>query len=101
MVIRTRQEPGLEVYGDGEHIIAMDQMQLELLAAFLGMVKLGHRPYQQAAMRLLDAIEEITDDVDFCSYALAEIEPVLEVHDPNTFDIIAQYDADHVIEIIV
>ena len=101
MVIRTRDLPGPDIYGDGEHIIAMDQMQLELLAAFLGMVKLGQRPYQEAAMRLLETIEEITDDVDFCSYALGEIEPILEIHDPDTFDITAQYGPEHIIEFIV
>ena len=100
-MIRTRPSSADMIAGDGEFLIAISQDELTLLGALLGMVRLGHRPYQQAAMNLLDAIEDITDDQEFCSTALADVQPLLEVREPITFDIIGSYDDTHIIEIIV
>jgi hypothetical protein len=89
------------IVGDGEFLIAISQDELTLLGALLGMVRLGQRQYQVAAMNLLDALEDITDDQEFSSAALADVQPILEVRDPATFDIIASYDDTHIIEFIV
>jgi hypothetical protein len=89
------------IVGDGEFLIAMSRDELTLLGALLGMVRLGQRPYQVAAMNLLDALEDITDNQDFSSDALADVQPLLEVREPVTFDIIGSYDDTHIIEIIV
>jgi hypothetical protein len=89
------------IVGDGEYVIAMSIEEITLIGALLGMVKLGQRPYQVAAMHLLDALEDVTADVDFSSNALADVEPILEVRDPNTFDIIARYDDTHIFEFAV
>jgi hypothetical protein len=99
-VIRTRPSEDL-IVGDGEYVIAMSIEEITLLGALLGMVKLGQRPYQVAAMNLLDALEDITDDQDFSTNALADVQPILEVRDPNTFDIIANYDDTHIFEFVV
>jgi hypothetical protein len=99
-VIRTRPSEDV-IVGDGEFLIAMSQDELTLLGALLGMVKLGQRQYQVAAMNLLDALEDITDNQDFSSDALADVQPILEVRDPNTFDIIANYDDTHIFEFVV
>jgi len=104
MTIRTRANP-LDmtdmVVGHGPHIIAMSDEQLELLAALLGMVKLGSvRPHQIAALELLDSIETLTDDPDYPSRALALIQPMLEVYD-DQYTMVRRYDADYNFEIIV
>lgn len=102
-MIRTRKDPAddINIVGTGDFVMALDIAQLELLGALLGMVKLGHSPYQQAALEMLDMLEELTGDDEFTSYALGEVMPVIEIHDGDSFDVIATYDDDHIIEIIV
>ncbi len=100
-MIRTRPTQEDEIAGVGEFKIAMSFEELVLISSFLGMVKLGVRPYQQAAMNLIDAIEELTADQDFTSFALSEIQPVLEVRDPSTFDIVGEFTDDHIFEFVV
>jgi hypothetical protein len=102
-MIRTREHLDFDENtpcGKGPHVIAITDAELELIAAFCGMVKLGHRPYQAAAMKLIDTIEELTGDVDFTSYALAEIEPVLEVRDDN-YNLIETYDSSDIFAFVV
>lgn len=103
-MIRTRpnfgdSEPA--VFGSGQYTIAITQEQLELIAAFTGMIKLGARPYENAAFDLLTTIEELTGDVDFPSYAINEIQPTLRVRDPNDLSIIEAFDADTIVEFLV
>ena len=100
-MIRSRPSIKDFIAGDGEFLIAMSREEITLIGALLGMVKLGHRQYQQAAMSILDALEEVTDDEDFSLTALLDVQPTLEVRDPQTFDVIAQYGNDHVFEINV
>lgn len=89
------------IAGDGEYLIAMTHDEITLIGALLGMVKLGHRPYQVAALNIMDALEEITLDEDFTTTALMDVRPVLEVRDSNTLDVIAMYDDDYIFEMIV
>jgi len=102
-MIRTRKDPAdeIEIVGTGNFIMALDTDQLELMGALLGMVKLGPAPYQQAALKLLNYLEELSGDSEFSSYALGEVMPVLEVRDSDSFDIIAIYDDDHIFEFVV
>lgn len=100
-MIKTRPTPEIQIAGDGEFLIAFSQDELTLLGALLGMVKLGHRRYEQAALNIIDALEEITLDSDFTLTCLEDIQPTLEVRDPVTLDIIAEYDDTHLFEISV
>jgi hypothetical protein len=100
-MIRTRPSTLDMIVGDGEFLIAMSQDEITLIGALLGLVKLGHKQYEQAAMNILEALEEITDDSEFCNTALADVQPVIDIRDPQTFDVIAQYDDTMIIEINV
>lgn len=100
-MIRTRPTTEDLIAGDGEFLIAMSQDEITLIGALLGMVRLGQRQYQQAAMNIMDALEDLTDDQDFTTTALVDVQPQLEVRDSNTFDIIARYDDSHIFEFIV
>lgn len=100
-MIRTRESQEIPIAGSGQFVIAMNIEEIMLLGALLGMVKLGHRQYEQAALKLMDALEEITDDPDFTLTALMEVRPTIKVHEPDTFDVIAEYDETYVFEISV
>lgn len=102
-MIKTRKDPAddINIVGTGEFIMALGTDQLELMGALLGMVKLGKSPYQQAALELLNYLDELTGDQEYSSYALGQVMPILEVHDGETYDIIATYDDDHLIEFLV
>lgn len=97
-MIRTR--PDEDVAGYGDILIAISQEELELIGAMIGMIRLGKTPYQSAAMRLIDTMEQVTLDDDWTSTALGLVAPVLEVRDDD-FDIIARYDEDHIFEFVV
>lgn len=90
----------VEIVGDGPFIIAMEQDELELISALLGLVRLGHNQYQRAALRLMNSIEAVSADADFFSYALDQVQPVIEVFD-DTRTVMARYDKDSDLEIVV
>ena len=102
-MIRTRPDfdDSTPIAGNGQYVLALDQEELELIAAFVGMVKLGQRPYEEAAFRILDAIEELTDDPDFSLDALNEIQPTVEILDGSTCNTVAEYDYSHVFQFCV
>ena len=101
MVIKTRKEQDIAIIGDGEFIIALTSNQLELIGAMMGMIKLGNRPYQKAAYEIICMLEDLTGDDEFTSFCLEAIEPILEVHDGDDYDVIAMYDDTHIFEFIV
>lgn len=102
-MIKTRKAPEdeLNIVGSGDFIMALNTDQLELIGALLGMVKLGRSQYQQAAFDIIDMLEGLTGDEDFTSFALGQVMPILEVHDSDSYDIIATYDDDHIFEFLV
>ena len=101
MVIKTRKDSGPQIVGSGDFIMALTTDQLELIGSMMGMIKLGHTPYQQAALDIMNMLEELTGDDEFTSYCLGVVQPVLEVRDGEDYDIIATYDDDHIFEFIV
>lgn len=102
-MIKTRKAPEdeLNIVGTGEFIMALNTDQLELLGALLGMVKLGQSQYQNAAFEMIDLMEELTGDDEYSSFALGQVMPIVEIHDGESYDVIATYDDDHIIEFIV
>ena len=100
MVIKTRKDPGVNIVGTGDFIMALTSDQLELIGALIGMVKLGDRPYQEAAFEIIEMLSDLTGDDEFTSFCLGTVQPVLEVHDDD-YDIIATYDDDHIFEFVV
>lgn len=99
-MIRTRPTEN-EIAGDGDFLIAMSIEEVMLIGSLLGMIKLGPRPYQQAALNLMDALEELTGDSDFTLSALTEVQPTVEVHEPVSYNKIAEYDESYIFEINV
>jgi len=100
-MIRTRSNSSDTIAGDGDFIIAMSIDELILIASLLGMVKLGQRPYQIAALNLMDSLEELTADKDFTLTALSEVQPTFEVLESTGFTTIAEYDETYIVEISV
>jgi len=101
MTIRTRpSQNGIEI-APGETLLILNQEQVELIAALLCMVKLGHRPYQNAALELSEMLDELNGNVDFGLECLASVNPKFNILDPDTLDIVASYDDDDIIEIVV
>jgi hypothetical protein len=101
-MIRTRptetQTEDLGIIGDGPYLLALHHDQLELIGCFMGMIRGGHSLYQEAAADLMDILETATGDQDFCLTSLEAIMPTVNVHEPLTYDLIAQYDEDHSFE---
>ena len=101
MVIKTRKEQEIEIVGNGPFIMALTSEQIELIGAMMGMIRLGQTPYQQAALDIMDMLEDLTGDDEFTTYCLGEVMPILEVRDGVDFDVIATYDDDHIFEFVV
>ena len=78
----------------------MNDHELQLVGALLGLIKMGFSPYKQAAAKLLETVEEASNDPDFCINALNTIEPQIQIYDDD-YALIQTYDSDTTIEIIV
>lgn len=100
-MIRTRFTPEDEIAGTGDFIIAMSIDELILIGSLLSLVKLGQRPYQIAALNLMDTLEVLTADQDFALTSLTEVQPTFEILDPNGFEKIAEYDETYIVQIDV
>ncbi len=97
-MIKTRKDTELNIAGNGEHLVALTADQMELIGAFLGMVRLGSGScYCEAAFDLIEIFEKINDDEEYTSYCLEAVKPILEVRGDD-FEIIATYDDDHLFE---
>ncbi len=99
-MIKTRKGSTEQVYGIGPNKLALTNEQMELIGALMGTIKLGYSKYQEAAMGIIDMLEEITGDDDYTSYCLDAVGPILEVYD-DEYNVIATYDDDHIFEFIV
>jgi hypothetical protein len=101
-MIKTRNTiDTIDVHGgDGDIVIAVTAEELELMGAMLCMIKLGHRPYQKAAKKLLDTLTEVSGDSDYSLSCFSVIDPCLEVSD-MLLNTIAVYDSDNIFQIVV
>ena len=100
-MIRTRPQSELGIVGNGEFIVALDKAELQLISALAVMCRLGSGTYEEAAVRILDKIEDVTGEIDFGLEALVDISPSFSIRDPLTLDVIAEYDEDFIVEINV
>ena len=79
------------VAGKGPYTINMTYESLELIGALVSLVKLGHHnKHRRAAYELFEALEELTNDCDFSCDALERVQPVFEIHDADTYDVLDQ-----------
>lgn len=60
--MKIYSRPEGQVYGEGAYSIAVDIEELELIAAFLYVTRLGKGTYKAAAYKLMTTVESIFDD---------------------------------------
>lgn len=95
-MIKTRPTLNDIIHGDGDHLLALDIHEIKLIAAILGVTRLGHGGYSDVAHNLSMTLEEATDNAEICMDALEEIQPKFNVHDPITYDVTEIYDHDDI-----
>lgn len=88
-MIRTRLQPKDVIHGSGEYTISVTHDELQLMSSILYLMAMGYTPYRVAAGKLLTTIEAVTKDDSFGEAALEEVNPLFNIHDEDTYDIIS------------
>lgn len=79
MTIRTRPIEDEDSVGSGPYCIRLEFEELQLIAAYLGMTRLGKDPYKTVAFDLLQKVEELAGTSQFTSDAFDAIAPMVTV----------------------
>lgn len=80
MTIVTRPDAIDNAIGTGDHILRLNDDQLELIIAYLHATRLGQAQYQQAAFELVTALGDEFGD-EFCSDASDRVGLMVTVDD--------------------
>jgi len=80
MILSSRPEETEDTVGSGPYLMRMEIEELQLLATFLWVTRLGKGPYKEAAFNLMNNIDALMGD-DFMQEASEDVNMSISIVD--------------------